>query len=159
VSVPHESTIRRATSADAEALSALALRSKAHWGYDADFMARVAPLLQLDPNTIERQQVYLLERAGTIVGHYRLSEIDGERFLDDLWIDPPFIGGGDGRRLWKHALETARALSWRELFIESDPGAEAFYLAMGARRIGVRRSPTGRDLPLLRFDLVGADRS
>ena len=35
-------TIRRARPDEADALTALATRAKAHWGYDAEFMAALA---------------------------------------------------------------------------------------------------------------------
>ncbi|MGH7506358.1 MAG: hypothetical protein ACRELX_11935, partial [Longimicrobiales bacterium] len=42
-------TIRDARSDDAGRLTALALRSKAVWGYDAVFMERCRPLLTVTP--------------------------------------------------------------------------------------------------------------
>jgi len=70
--------------------------------------------------------------------------------IEDLWLYPRLIGRGIGRRLFEHALLTARELGFESLLIESDPNAEGFYLAMGAMRVGERRSPSGRTLPLLR---------
>jgi len=145
--------IRQATAADAPELTAVAMRSKAHWGYDAEFMRRVAPLLDFGSVDIEREHIYVLEADDPIAGFYRLSEIDGRPFLDDLWVDPPHMCAGIGRRLWFHALDRARDLGWTYLEIESEPSAEGFYLCMGARRVGEQRSSTGRLLPLLRIDL------
>ena len=42
-----------------EALNALILRSKAHWGYDAEMMAVMARVLTLDPDA----QAYHVEQA------------------------------------------------------------------------------------------------
>jgi hypothetical protein len=58
-------------------------------------------------------------------------------------------GTGAGRRLFEHASRTASELGFTQLSIEADPNAEGFYLAMGATRLGERRSPSGRSLPLL----------
>ena len=80
--------------------------------------------------------------------------------LTDLWLEPEFQGRGFGRRLWDHALSTARALGYRSLEIESDPNAEGFYRAIGAMRVGERESlvartvEPGRLLPLLRVELT-----
>jgi GNAT superfamily N-acetyltransferase len=128
------------------------LRSKAHWGYDAAFMERVAPALDFTARDLEREAVYVLE-IDALVGFYALRELEEKPFLDDLWVEPAHIGAGHGARLWLHALATARGLGWTHLLIESEPGAEGFYMRMGARRLGERRSSIGRLLPLLRFDL------
>jgi ribosomal protein S18 acetylase RimI-like enzyme len=81
---------------------------------------------------------------------YRLTGEPPEGELEDLWLDPELIGRGMGRRLFEHALRIASELGFDSLVIEADPNAEPFYLAMGAARIGDRRSSTGRTLPLLR---------
>jgi N-acetylglutamate synthase-like GNAT family acetyltransferase len=75
--------------------------------------------------------------------------------LMHLFVEPAAIGGGRGKRLWQHAVETARQLGFQEIIIGSDPQAEAFYKAMGARRVGEVASivRAGRMLPLLRFTL------
>ena len=68
-----------------------------------------------------------------------------------LFVDPPAIGSGAGRLLYRHVLETAGRLGFTRLTIDADPYAEPFYLAMGARRIGTAPSGSipGRMLPLL----------
>ena len=147
-------TIRAARCSDASVLSSLALRSKAYWNYDAAFMRSVAPLLDFSEVAIELAEIYLLEDDEATLGFYRLSMYGFDPFLDDLWVDPPHIGRGVGKRLWMHALEGARRLNWGHFMIESDPNAEGFYRHMGARRVGERQSPTGRMLPLLRVDVA-----
>ena len=54
-------TIRRALPADARALTALAVASKRHWGYDATFMERVRPAL-----IASAEYVAALEKHGMI---------------------------------------------------------------------------------------------
>jgi hypothetical protein len=52
-----------------------------------------------------------------------------------------------------HAVETARATGDAAFFIESDPNAEGFYIAMGALRAGERvAASSGRVLPVVRYD-------
>ena len=53
--------IRRARPEEAGVLSALALRSKAHWGYDADFLAACRDDLTLIPEEIATSMVYVLD--------------------------------------------------------------------------------------------------
>lgn len=57
-----EPAIRRARSGEAESLTALAVRSKAHWGYDADFLDEVRELLTF----AERDLVDELNRPGSV---------------------------------------------------------------------------------------------
>ena len=66
-------------------------------------------------------------------------------------VEPGVIGRGVGRRLFEHAVATARELGFKRFTIDSDPDAEPFYLAMGAVRIGTTPSGSipGRTLPLL----------
>jgi GNAT superfamily N-acetyltransferase len=147
--------IRRATAGDAGVMSALVLRSKAHWGYDETFMRRALPELTITPALIDRACAYVAERDGTMVGLYVIDVPDGVPTLCDLWVEPAAIGTGLGRTLWAHMLEQARALGHRALLIESDPNAEGFYLKMGARRVGQRASKImeGRMLPVMEAEV------
>jgi GNAT superfamily N-acetyltransferase len=144
-----DETIRPARPGEAATLTELALRSKAHWGYDAAFMATVRPILTFTEDDLTATPVWVLERGGAAQGLYRLTGEPPTGELEDLWLDPAAIGHGDGRRLLAHALATAAGLGFRALRIEADPHAEGFYAAMGATRIGERRSPSGRTLPLM----------
>ena len=137
-------------------LSALALRSKAHWGYDADFLAACRDDLTISADEIVSSPVYVCDGGDAPLGFYRLLlQDDGLAELDDLFVEPAAIGQGVGRRLWRHAVATATRLGCSEMIWQSDPQAEGFYLAMGARRVGDSPSTVmpGRMLPLMRFRL------
>jgi GNAT superfamily N-acetyltransferase len=151
-----DSTIRRARSAEASVLSALALRSKSHWGYDADFLAACRDELTLTADDIATSAVYVCDGSNAPAGFYRLLlQVDGVAELDALFVEPAAMGQGVGRRLWRHAVATAAKLGCREIVLQSDPQAEGFYLAMGAQRAGESESTVmpGRMLPLMRFRL------
>jgi GNAT superfamily N-acetyltransferase len=148
--------IRRARPAEAAVLSALALRSKAHWGYDADFLAACQDDLTLSADDIATSAVYVFDGASAPLGFYRLVLQDGSvAELDALFVEPTAMGQGVGRSLWRHAVATAATLECSELVWQSDPQAVGFYLAMGARRAGESESTVtpGRMLPLMRFRL------
>ena len=51
--------------------------------------------------------------------------------LEHLWVQPDSMGKGVGRALLQHAQGQAKTA----LLIDSDPHAEAFYIACGARRV------------------------
>ena len=135
--------IRSARPGEAGALTDIALRAKAHWGYDDEFMARARPELVVEEDDLQRTLV--AERDGAPAGFATLDA--RERELVALFVAPEAMGAGVGKALLAAAREAAGG---RELLIESDPNAEAFYLAQGARRVGERVSTsTGRRLPLL----------
>jgi hypothetical protein len=49
--------VRAARAGEAESLTALCLRSKAHWGYDAEFMRRCVPSLTVSEEIIAQGRV------------------------------------------------------------------------------------------------------
>lgn len=145
--------IRRAGPDEAEALTALARRAKAHWPYSHALLATFAAEIALTPLDIERDEVWVLD-ADRPVGFHRV--VAGEpAILEDLWVDPVVIGRGHGRALWSHAVAVACATGARALELDADPHAIGFYERMGAIRIGDTPSAVvpGRMLPRMRIDL------
>lgn len=147
--------LRCARPAEAPQLTALALRSKAHWGYNAAFLEACVGPLTVTPARIRTSPVFVAQADQQVVGFYGLAPLGDDADLAYLFVEPAMIGRGLGGRLWRHAIETARSLGFRRLRIESDPYAEAFYRAMGAVRVGEVPSEAvqGRMLPLLVYPL------
>jgi GNAT superfamily N-acetyltransferase len=150
--------IRRALAIESATLTELALRSKAHWDYDADFLEKCRAELTLSPAYITEHHVYVVEESECVIGFYSLKAAEDDIELDHLFIEPGAIGRGYGRSLWQHAVETASRLGYSQIVIESDPHAEPFYQAMGATRFALVASSInpGRMLPMLRFTLPAA---
>jgi GNAT superfamily N-acetyltransferase len=147
--------IRRADLSDADTLTALCMKSKAHWGYDAAFMAKIESSFVITADYILNWPVYVLVEGSAAIGFYGFRDIDNQPFLCDIWLEPSYIGNGLGKLLWQHAMETARGAGYDHFFIESDPNAEGFYLRMGAKCIGtIKSEATGRTLPLLEMQVV-----
>jgi GrpB-like predicted nucleotidyltransferase (UPF0157 family)/GNAT superfamily N-acetyltransferase len=147
--------LRRSDPGECEALSDLALRSKAHWGYDANFLAACRAELTVDPALAERVRVTVAEKSGDIAGFYALAGAPPVGELSFLFVEPARIGAGIGRMLWQDCLTTAARVGISEIRVESDPYAEGFYVAMGATRVGdvPSQSIPDRRLPLLSFDM------
>ncbi|UYM06216.1 GNAT family N-acetyltransferase [Solicola gregarius] len=147
--------VRPAVSAEAAILSALALRSKAHWGYSAEFLAACADELTFSPPQLASGTASVAEVAGSVAGFSLLKGGPPEGELAALFVDPPYIGEGVGRRLLEDALAAARRLGFRRVRLDSDPGAEPFYARFGARRVGESPSGSipGRVLPRMEFTL------
>ena len=152
------STIRIARPQEAQTLSALCRRSKAHWGYDARFMRLSEAALAVPRALIALGQVLVAEDAdATLLGVASVEVLDapGEFDLAHFFVEPAAFGTGVGRALFAAAVELAKAKGARRLVILSDPNAAAFYARMGAVAIGDAPSDAipGRRLPLLRYEI------
>lgn len=147
--------IRPARPDEAADLRGLAHRSKAHWPYAAEFLAAVRPLLRLEPEDVERDVVRLLEIDGVVAGWHRVSLRDRHAELEDLWLEPRFIGIGHGRVLFEDAVAAARSAAADRLEWDAEPFATGFYAAMGGVVIGEVPSAAevGRMLPRMRLEL------
>lgn len=150
-----EFIIRSAQVDEAEALSALCKRSKAHWGYDAAFMQLSNASLTISPTLISTGRVIVAEDS-TLLGMASLEPLkDGTYDLLHMFVDPAAIGRGVGAALFLEIAARAKAEGACTLSILADPHAESFYLRMGAVRIGDAPSDAvpGRMLPLLWYRL------
>lgn len=142
---------------DAAALTTLALRSKAHWGYDADFMAACVDELTVTAEHIVAREIWLVEadpKSSLIACYELVSGVtdDGAAEVRLFFVDPAAIGTGLGRKLWTHLEDRARIGGVTSLELDSDPFAMSFYEHMGCRVIGSSPSGSipGRDLPRMR---------
>ena len=153
--------LRLAKAEECGTLSALALRSKAYWGYDPNFVQACRDELAVNPAGIAAGRVVVLVEEDTPLGFYALDpgERRDEAEISLLFVEPAVIGRGIGRALWEHAVARARDQGLRRLKVMSDPFALGFYRSVGATLSGKARSavcaPDGseRCLPVLHYDL------
>ncbi len=147
--------IRAARPADAETLSGIALRAKAHWGYSTELIELWADDLRVSPESCDGKSVWLLESEGIVAGFGEVLIRDEYAILDDLWTDPPHMGKGFGRALFQHLCAIATEAGAEHICLEADPFAKSFYEHMGARVVGEVQSESvpGRTLPLMQIDL------
>ncbi|MFE7773390.1 GNAT family N-acetyltransferase [Streptomyces sp. NPDC057445] len=124
--------IRDARPDEAEALSALVMRSKAYWGYDEKFLAACRDELGINAEELTARRVVVAVDAGTVAGVASLEGSPPEGKLGLLFVEPRLIRTGVGRQLYMHVLRTARESGFRRLAIDADPHALPFYRAMGA---------------------------
>ena len=134
-------SIRPAAPEEASSLSDLALRSKAHWGYDAEFLESCREELTLTDAELDIRRTTVAERDGSVVGFTTLEGEPPQGVLGMMFVEPDAIGQGIGRLLFSHAVETARASGFTRFTIDADPNAEPFYQAMGG--ILASRVPSG----------------
>jgi GNAT superfamily N-acetyltransferase len=148
--------VRSAKPGESRSLTALCVRSKAHWGYDLVFMKLSAAALNVDEDDITAGRVLVaVDDAGRVIGMACVLSDGNTADLDALFVDPPAIGSGAGRALFDAAVVLARRHGARRMTILADPNAAAFYERMGARYL--RNAPSdaipGRTLPFYEYDL------
>ena len=138
-------------------LTALRVRSKAHWGYDSKFMRLSAASLRVSSSDIALGRVLVaVDGKDRVIAVASVIPEGASAALDLFFVDPPFLGHGVGRVLFEAAARVARVFDARTLTILADPNAAQFYERMGARFL--RNAPSdavpGRSLPLYEYDLT-----
>lgn len=141
-------------------LSNLAIRSKAYWNYNEEFLNACRDELTVRPDFVKDNPTFVIECDGRVTGFYSIGQVLDKRGdqrceLDFLFVEPKWIGKGLGGRLIAHAKDEAQRLGYDVMEIQGDPNAEPFYFAAGAVKIGRRESLSikGRYLPVYEIDL------
>ncbi len=149
-------SLRPARPDDAAPLTELALRSKAHWGYDAAFMAMCRAELTISDERIAQTTVIVAERGGSTIGFGCLSiKDDGSGEIADIFVEPNEIGRGTGQAVMSALIGRAQAHGVRLLVVDADPHARGFYEKLGFRfsREVPSGSIPGRTLPQLTLEI------
>jgi ribosomal protein S18 acetylase RimI-like enzyme len=148
-------TIRPGRPDEAAALTDLAMRSKASWGYDEVFMMKARGDMRVSARDIEGSHCLVAEDGGAICG-YVLTFVNGESaLLRDLFIDPAYFKRGLGRELFQRAVAHARERNARRIVLHADPNARGFYERLGMRckrEVNSNVMP-GRKLPVMELML------
>lgn len=134
-------SVRKARPDEAATLSALALQSKAHWGYSAEALVGWRLELTITPEDILRHPTFVAETGERVVGFYMLH-LDPLRAIEHLWVHPQSQRRGVGTLLIRHALAPDRE-GRGPLRVVSDPHAAGFYEHHG----GVRTDSVSAPLP------------
>lgn len=145
--------IRDARPVECGLLSALALRSKAHWDYSDDFLEACRDELTYTAEQIsdEDYAFRVIEADDRIAGFFALHQVSASELeLEALFVEPECIGTGLGKALMDAACLTLAESSASIMRIQGDPNAQKFYIDAGAELVGVRESESipGRFLPL-----------
>ena len=144
--------IRPARADEADALSDLARRAKAHWGYDQAFLDACRDELTYTAEEVGAGGFFVVEEDGAVRGFCALAKVSPTAMeLDAVFVEPDHIGHGYGRALLDHAIaEAASHADIERVVIQADPNAAEFYETAGAVKIAERESASiaGRMLPL-----------
>lgn len=149
--------LRLARRQEAGALTALAMQSKAHWGYDRKFLDACRKDLTITEEMVQQHPTYVIETTnGSLTGFSMVALTTPEATLLYLYVHPTAMGKGIGRVLFSESVVHARKSGALWLTWDADPHAVPFYLRMGAYLYGETPSTSipGRMLPVMRFDLT-----
>jgi len=150
------SYIRKALPTDANALTRIAISAKRHWGYPERWMQIWIPQLTFSPQYFDDNESWVAVEGEAPVAFYTLQERQGIAWLENLWVQPEWMGRGIGKKLFLHAANLARQRAFTHLQLEADPNAVGFYEKMGMHRVGERRSQIEgqpRTLPIMEMKL------
>lgn len=151
--------IRPAHPHEGERLREVAIASKSYWGYDLERVRQWGAAGDFSPEWLRATEVYVAEADGQTIAWAALIPKGDVLWLDDLWVEPAWIGRGIGARLFRHALERGRRFGAKRLEWEAEPNAVGFYERMGGRYLrDGEPSEWGRVLAVMGIDLTQAPR-
>jgi GNAT superfamily N-acetyltransferase len=145
--------IRRGNPRDAERLRELTFAAKAHWGYATRRVREWTIGLDFSTESARWEELYVAEVEGHIVAWVALVPKGDTCLLNDLWVEPGWIGRGIGTKLFRFAAERARRLGARTMEWGAEPNSVGFYEKMGGRRLRDHISEWGRITPYMGMDL------
>lgn len=101
--------IRRGSARDAARLREVAIAAKAHWGYGLERVREWAGAGGFTPETLGRMELFVAEADGKTIGWASLKGEGATAWLEDLWVEPDWIGRGVGSGLVREAAATFEA--------------------------------------------------
>ena len=136
-------------------INALIERSKRHWPWPERYLELALPLHRLDADyLIENDCFEVCTKGAILIAFLAVIVARDHVLLDQLWIDPPYIGTGVGRDACNFLFERARQRGWLKILVYPDPPAEGFYEKLGFEDTGERvpsRVPGGPTFCAMRW--------
>lgn len=118
---------------EGERLREIAIAAKGHWGYDLDRVRDWAAMGDFSTAGLRQKDFYVAAVEGRVVGWAAAIGREDVWWLDDLWIEPEWMGKGIGSRLFRHAAERGRRAGAVRMEWEAEPNALGFYEKMSGR--------------------------
>jgi GNAT superfamily N-acetyltransferase len=131
----------------------IAIASKGHWGYDPQQVTLWAARGDFSTEGLREKEVYVAEAADCAVAWAALIPQGELIWLDDLWVEPQWIGKGVGSLLLRHAVHRATELGGKRMWA-AEPNSVGFYGRLGGRHLrGSEPTSWGRAIPVMGVDL------
>jgi GNAT superfamily N-acetyltransferase len=146
--------IRAPRADEGERLREIAIASKSHWGYEESQVRAWAAQGDFSPAGLAAKDFLVAEADGQAVGFASLIPRGELCVLDDLWLEPAWIGRRLGSELFEACADRAKERGAKRLEWEAEPNAVGFYEKMGACYLR-DSEPTefGRVIPVMGLDL------
>lgn len=148
--------IRPAAAKDLESLNRLAKRAVAGHGFDMADLVKLTNEVTFDQDWLDNGAVYLAVVGGKLGGFYAMAKMDGDLRLAFIAVHPKLQRKHLGARLFNHAKTIANMFGESSFSLHPFPETEAFFKAMGARRLRQIDDPVlpGRKRPEMITRLV-----
>jgi GNAT superfamily N-acetyltransferase len=146
--------IRAARPDEGARLKEIAIAAKSFWGYERESVERWADDGDFSPDGLAKLAAFVAEAGVRAVGWSSLVRKADGWWLEDLWVEPAWMGKDVGSRLFRSAAAHARSAGADLLQWEAEPHAAGFYERMGGRYVRDSK-PTvwGRIVPIMELDL------
>ena len=95
--------LQPASADEGERLREIAIAAKASWGYDLERVRHWAAMGDFSPAGLRQKDVVVASVGTNAVGWIGVIRQQEVLWLDDLWVEPSWMGKGIGRRLFQHA--------------------------------------------------------
>ena len=143
--------IRLARPDDRQGLVELLWRASLAWDVVRQDLLDNPELIDVDPEMIARNQIFVAERAGRIVGFATIvprENNDGEgegndAELEGIFVEPADWRNGIGMALLHQIEREAQAWGANRLHVVASPNVEGFYLAAGFIQTAEQQMPFG----------------
>ncbi len=147
--------IEKAQKTDCNTLTALTIRSKSYWGYSSEQITKWKDDLTIHAEYIDQNVVYKLIKENQLIGYYSYIVQDDKKIkLDNIFLEPDFIGNGYGKLMMKHFFQQVKDEGYETIKLDSEPNAEKFYLSLGFKVIGqLESSIKNRFLPIMELKI------
>jgi len=148
-------TIEKVQSTDAQVLTDLTFRSKAYWNYSPEQMEAWRDELRITMEYLAESTAFKLFADEELVGYYAYRTVaPGTVKLDNLFVEPAFIGRGFGNYLLNDFMMRVEGDGFKKVVLDADPNSEAFYLSYGFRTVGkLKTTIVGRFMPVMEKQL------
>jgi GNAT superfamily N-acetyltransferase len=146
--------IRPARADEGEQLREIAIAAKAHWGYDEEWVRSWAAQGDFSPGAMTGKPVLVAEADGRAIAFAIVVPNGNLAWLDDLWVEPAWIGCGVGTKLFHAAADRARELGADRMEWEAELNAVGFYEKVGGNYVrDSEETELGRVLPIMGLPL------
>lgn len=130
---PEEMVYVPASVEDTEDLSALAKRSKRHWGYSKESMELWKQSLTITEDFLKNHTVIKATLEDEIVGFFALEEIKPITRIAQYWVDTPYMRKGYGSAMFSYLKKFLQQHNVKKITLVLDPNGLKFFEKRGGK--------------------------